>query len=234
MLNKSIQDLRRFQKRTFILGMGKAFFSFVLISKLYYLQILNKSKFGKLSDTNRVKIRILYPERGVIYDSTGNKIAENRIDYQITILKEDKNKIKENIKKLSNFLSFSKEEKVFIEKNFKKNSLDDFIIVKKNLSWEELEIFEYYSYLFPYLSINKQKVRNYRNGLAFSHVIGYVGYSTKKKDSKLQELKIGKTGFEQKYNSILQGKEGLQKIESHASGKIVRLLEAKKVNQVKI
>ena len=29
---------------------------------------------------------------------TGNKIAENRIDYQITILKEDKNKIKENIK----------------------------------------------------------------------------------------------------------------------------------------
>ena len=95
------------------------------------------------------------------------------------------------------------------------------------MSWEELEIFEYYSYLFPYLSINKQKVRNYRNGLAFSHVIGYVGYSTKK-DSKLQELKIGKTGFEQKYNSILQGKEGLQKIESHASGKIVRLLEAKK------
>ena len=228
MLNKSIQDLRRFQKRTFILGMGKAFFSFVLISKLYYLQILNKSKFGKLSDTNRVKIRILYPERGVIYDSTGNKIAENRIDYQITILKEDKNKIKENIKKLSNFLSISKEEKVFIQKNFKKNSLDDFIIVKKNLSWEELEIFEYYSYLFPYLSINKQKVRNYGNGLAFSHVIGYVGYSTKKKDSKLQELKIGKTGFEQKYNSILQGKEGLQKIESHASGKIVRLLEAKK------
>ena len=120
MLNKSIQDLRRFQKRTFILGMGKAFFSFVLISKLYYLQILNKSKFGKLSDTNRVKIRILYPERGVIYDSTGNKIAENRIDYQITILKEDKNKITEYIKKLSNFLSISKEEKVFIQKNFKK------------------------------------------------------------------------------------------------------------------
>ena len=58
MLNKNIQDLRTFQKRTFILGMGKAFFSFVLISKLYYLQILNKSKFGKLSDTNRVKIRI--------------------------------------------------------------------------------------------------------------------------------------------------------------------------------
>ena len=50
----------------------------------------------------------------------------------------------------------------------------------------------------------------------------------RKKDSKLQELKIGKTGFEQKYNSLLQGKEGLQKIESHASGKIVRLLEAKK------
>ena len=96
------------------------------------------------------------------------------------------------------------------------------------MSWEELEIFEYYSYLFPYLSINKQKVRNYRNGLAFSHVIGYVGYSTKKKDSKLQELKIGKTGFEQKYNSLLQGKEGLQKLNHMQVEKLLDYLRQKK------
>ena len=228
MLNKNIQDLRNFQKRTFILGAGKAIFSFLLISKLYYLQILNKSKFGKLSDTNRVKIRITYPQRGVIFDSEGQKIAENRIDYQITILKEDKKFIKNNLKQLSKFLFFTKDEKDFIMKNLKKRSFDDYLIIKKNLNWDELEVFEYYSYLFPYLSINKQKVRSYNSNLAFSHVIGYVGYSKKNKDNKLQELKIGKTGFEQKYNSLLQGKEGLQKVESHASGKIVRLLQAKK------
>ena len=98
MLNKNLHDLRKFQKRTFILGMGKTIFSLLLISKLYYLQVLNKSKFGKLSETNRVKIRIIYPQRGIIFDSLGRKLAGNRIDYQITILKEDKDLIKENIK----------------------------------------------------------------------------------------------------------------------------------------
>ena len=212
MLNRNLQDLRTFQRRTFILGMGKAFFSFVLISKLYYLQILNKSKFGKLSDTNRVKIRILYPERGVIYDSTGSKIAENRIDYQITILKEDKSKIADNIKKLSNFLSFSEEEKDFIKKNLKKKSLDDFIIVKKNLSWDELEVFEYYSYLFPYLSINKQKVRNYNNSLAFSHVIGYVGYSTKKKIVNYKNSRLVRLVSNKNITLYFKGKKGFKKL----------------------
>ena len=90
MLNKQIEEFRKFQKRTLILGIGKSLFSLVIVSKLYYLQILNKSKFGKLSETNRIKIRILYPERGIIADNYGKKLAENRIDYQITILKEDK------------------------------------------------------------------------------------------------------------------------------------------------
>ena len=42
------------------------------------------------------------------------------------------------------------------------------------------------------------------------------------------ELKVGKTGFEKVYNNQLIGKEGIQKVESNSSGKVVRLLDAKK------
>ena len=62
MMNKDIEDFRGFQRRSMILGIGKAFFSFILIGKLYYLQIINQSKYGKLSESNRIKIRILYPD----------------------------------------------------------------------------------------------------------------------------------------------------------------------------
>lgn len=227
MLNKQIEEFRKFQKRTLILGIGKSLFSLLIVSKLYYLQILNKSKFGKLSETNRIKIRILYPERGIITDNNGKKLAENRIDYQITILKEDKQYLKQTLQGLGKIITFSKNEVDLLEKNLKKRSLDDFVIVKRNLTWSELEIFEYYSHNFPYFSINKQKVRDYKNSQAFSHVIGYVGFSPKKKDSKLNELKIGKSGVEEKYNTILQGKEGIQKVESNSSGKVISLLDAK-------
>ncbi len=228
MLNKQIEEFRRFQKRTLILGVCKSMFSLLIISKLYYLQILNKSKFGKLSETNRIKIRILYPERGIIRDNNGKNLAANRIDYQLTILKEDKKFLSGTLNSLGKIITLSKNELTLLEKNLKKRSLDDFVIVKRNLTWEELEIFEYYSYNFPYLSINKRKVRDYKNSYAFSHVIGYVGFSSQKNDSKLNELKIGKSGVEEKYNLILQGKEGIQKVESNSSGKVISLLDAKK------
>ena len=77
MLNKQIEEFRKFQKRTLILGIGKSILSLLIVSKLYYLQILNKSKFGKLSETNRIKIRVLYPERGVISDIKGKSNNSN-------------------------------------------------------------------------------------------------------------------------------------------------------------
>ena len=92
-MNKEIEQYKKFEKRIFILGLGKAFFTSLLVGKLYYLQILNKSKFGKLSETNRIKIKIIYPERGVIFDRFGKEIASNRIDYQISLLKEKKMKL---------------------------------------------------------------------------------------------------------------------------------------------
>ena len=89
-MNRDIEEHKGFQKRIFILGLGKAILSSLIIGKLYYLQILNRSKFGKLSEDNRTKIKILYPERGIIFDQNNIRIAENRIDYQISLLKEKK------------------------------------------------------------------------------------------------------------------------------------------------
>ncbi len=225
-MNRDIEEYKGFQRRVLILGFGKAILSSLIIGKLYYLQILNKSKFGKLSEDNRTKIKILYPERGIIFDQNNKKIAENRIDYQLSILKEKKSLINQEIFKLQKILYITEDDLLQLKKNIKRNTLDDFITIKKNLTWEELEIFEYFSHKFPFMSITKEKVRSYDNNYAFSHVIGYVGYNSSIKNKKKSpDLKIGKTGIEKIYNKILIGKEGWQKIESNSSGTIVRKLD---------
>ena len=81
------QQLRR---RSLILGVSKSLFTFLVCGKLYYLQILNKSKYGKLSDLNRTKVKILYPERGKIFDLYNKPIASNRLDFQLNIFREKK------------------------------------------------------------------------------------------------------------------------------------------------
>lgn len=200
-MNKEIEDYKKFQKRVLLLGIGKAILTSLLVGKLYYLQILNKSKFGRLSETNRVKVKVLYPERGIIFDSLGRKIAQNRIDYQITLLKKEKKNIDESIINLKKIIDISEYDILQIKKNIKRNNFDDFITIKKNLKWDELEIINYFSHQFPFLEIKKEKVRSYKNNFAFSHVIGYVGYQTQKKQTKsLPDLKVGKTGIENVYN----------------------------------
>mgnify|MGYP003347918530 CR=1 FL=1 len=90
MITRDLSYTQKVRRRSLILGGIKSLFTIVVCGKLYYLQILNKSKYGKLSDLNRTKVKILYPERGVIFDKFGNPIASNRLDYQLTIFKEKK------------------------------------------------------------------------------------------------------------------------------------------------
>ena len=173
-MNREIEEYKKFEKRIFILGIGKAAFTALLIGKLYYLQILNKLKFGKLSETNRVKIKIIHPERGIIFDKNGLEIASNRIDYQISFLKEKEKYLSMNVHNLRKIIKITNEDLTFAKRNFKRNRLNDFVTIKKNLTWNELETFEYFSHKFPFLDITKEKVRSYKNNYAFSHVIGYV------------------------------------------------------------
>ena len=109
MITRDLSHTQKVRRRSLILGGIKSLFTIVVCGKLYYLQILNKSKYGKLSDLNRTKVKILYPERGVIFDKFGIPIASNRLDYQLTIFKEKKELINRYVSKLKNIIFFLKE-----------------------------------------------------------------------------------------------------------------------------
>ena len=58
-MNKAVKKSKTLRRRAFILGMSKSLITGIVISKLYYLQILQKSKYGKLSESNKTKINFL-------------------------------------------------------------------------------------------------------------------------------------------------------------------------------
>ena len=61
---------------------------------------------------NRTKIKIVYPERGTIFDLYGYPIASNKIDYQLSIFKDQKDLINKYVYKLNGHINFT-------EKDFK-------------------------------------------------------------------------------------------------------------------
>ena len=84
-MSKDLNLEKKIKRRALLLGISKSFFTLLVFGKLYYLQILQKSKYGKLSDLNRTKVKILYPERGIIFDLYDKPIASNKVDYQLSI-----------------------------------------------------------------------------------------------------------------------------------------------------
>ena len=220
-------DSQLLRRRSFVLGGLKTLFTLVVFGKLYHLQILDKLKYGKLSDLNRIKVKILYPERGIIYDLYNNPIALNRPDFQLNIFREKEDLITKYISSLRNVVEFSEKDLADLKENIKNKDLSDFIIMKKNLGWNQLEAFELISNNFPFLIINKEKTRSYNNNFIFSHVIGYVGYRKDLKNKKLNNLKFGISGIEKLFDKILLGKDGWIKLETNSKGKIKKELNKK-------
>ena len=142
-MSRDVNLEKKLRRRALILGLSKSFLSLLIFGKLFYLQILQKSKYGKLSDINRLKVKILYPERGTIFDFYDEPIASNKTDYQLSIFKDKKNLINKYILKLNGHIEFSQRDLQDIKVNLSQQDLSDFIIIKKSLTWNELEFLEF-------------------------------------------------------------------------------------------
>lgn len=84
-----------------------------------------------------------------------------------------------------------------------------------------------------FTSLEIDTIRSYPQGLAFSHVLGYVGEVSLEEldDLKYANYKlgdrVGRTGVEQIYESYLKGVDGSEIIEIDANGKKIRTLKFK-------
>ena len=136
----------------------------------------------------------------------------------------------------------SDEDIEYVNKNYKnKAKLNRELIVKRNLTVEEIARFEIRKHKFPGVLIDERYSRENLYPNLFSHSIGYVGNID---DDMLEEILfdqelqpketifrysngnlIGKTGLENIYDNDLRGFFGKKIYEVDASGKLLREIE---------
>ena len=76
-------------RRMFILTSIKVAVFFGIISRLFYLQIAENIKYQSLSDKNRLREWKVPPQRGIIEDFFGEKIAGNTQIFQLHMVPEE-------------------------------------------------------------------------------------------------------------------------------------------------
>ncbi|NQY43821.1 MAG: penicillin-binding protein 2, partial [Legionellales bacterium] len=60
--------------------------SIILLSRLFFLQVIEKEKFSTLSERNQLTVIPFEAKRGLIYDRNGKILAKNYSIYNIEIV----------------------------------------------------------------------------------------------------------------------------------------------------
>ena len=226
-------------RRMFILLSLKIVVFIGIVSRLFYLQISENIKYRSLSDKNRLREWKVAPQRGVIEDYFGNKIAKNKQVFELHMIPEDVPNIEQLFFKLARIINFTEKDKKNILRKLKKRKPWEPIIISDNLSWREFSRLNLYLHEIQGIKPAIALAREYTGDGVSSHIIGYVSEVSVKdlEQSKLLReinipgLKTGKIGIEKNFNDSMIGTPGLQRFEVNAFGK--RIKELKLINGIK-
>ena len=94
-------------RRMFLLTAAKAVVMFGIVGRLVSLQINERTKYKTLSDKNRFREWKLVPQRGVIEDFFGKKIADNTQSFQLHMIPEDVPNMETLFFRLSKVIDFN-------------------------------------------------------------------------------------------------------------------------------
>ena len=102
------------------------------------------------------------------------------------------------------------------------------IVLKPSLTQDETLIFSARAAEFPGISLERSAVREYQDGLIFSHILGYEGKIRKEELAEYPDYlpidSIGKQGIEKSYESELRGKRGADRVEVDSRGAVKKAL----------
>jgi penicillin-binding protein 2 len=209
------EDLSLILKRARVVFYVLAGLLALILGYYWKVQILDHQKYWQLAEANRLRERVLPAPRGVITDRNGKLIlADNTAGFKVSIIRENIKDFEASCRNTSRLLSIDEADlKARIEK-YRSVAAFQPIVVKDNLTTEEVAQIESRKLEFPELEVEVEPKRSYPFGMSAAHVIGYLqelspedfksGVAGKRHWGDM----AGRTGIERQYDDVLTGEDG--------------------------
>ena len=237
-INERYSEKRNFFKRLLFVYIFFGILFLYLIYKTFSLQVSSFTDYELASLENKTREFLVQPRRGIIYDRNGKIIVNNKPSYNLILSPERVDDINILISAIKEFINLSDAEIKNINDSFpNKKKLNREVVIKRNLTEEEIARFEVRNYKFPNVQIAERYSRENLYPYLFSHSIGYVGNLN---EDELREILLsqglkssetiftysggflnGKTGVEYIYDEKLRGSFGKKIYEVDASGRLL-------------
>lgn len=215
-----------------------------LISRLFYLQIIQTQQFEQLSERNRTRLITIPARRGDILDRNGELLAASKPVFSILYTPSEGDDLENVAAKLESFLNdpnITKESiiKTVNEHPRKYASVEIARLPYGEEGWETVSRLEENRRELPGISIEEQPIRLYPNGALAGHILGYVGKINEKELEANRQYQygmqdwIGKTGVERFAELVryekgtvigLRGKDGVRQVEVDAGNRRIQEL----------
>ncbi|MCB0415451.1 MAG: penicillin-binding protein 2 [Bdellovibrionales bacterium] len=203
----------------------------MIVTRLWYLQILKGEELRDYSEKNRIKETKIPAQRGLILDRNGEVLVDNLPGFSVTITPQYAKDLTETADDLSPILDIPSPKIIStVKKSRSSNGLFWPAKIKENLSLDEVVRVKKLRLYHEGLDIHPIVVRHYPLGENGAQLFGYVGEISKRQISRMNNKYkgqirfeqgdiIGKSGLEQKWESSVRGKNGIRFVEVDARGR---------------
>lgn len=218
-----------FSRRLFIILVFKIIILTIILGRFIFLQLIKHKEYKERSIKNYSKYFIIPPDRGIIYDCNGKKIAYNASYWRV--IHKNIKKDPETIAKTLDIIGISAKNKEIILKEYTKHPFEEFIVYEY-LTPQQITNIELNLKNLDGIFTDTGQARHYKDVFAYSNLIGYVKYPTTRDlqsgISSHPDIKVGAKGLERYYNQSLTGKPGMKSIEVNAYGHKIKDLSYQK------
>lgn len=215
-----------------------------LVSRLFYLQVIENQQYQQVSESNRLRLISTPARRGDILDRDGELLATSKPVFAILLTPSNNIDVEAVAEKLETTLNDPEITKESILETVSKQTrkyvpVEITRVPYEDRGWETVARLEENRMELPGVSIEEQPLRIYPKGNLAGHIIGYVG---KINETELEENRqyqygiqdwIGKTGVERFAELItydqgtvvgLRGNDGVRQVEVDAGNRRVQEL----------
>jgi len=218
----ALPELHRRLKWVALIGIGALF---VLVGRLWQLQVMRGESYYERTVSNVVKERYLPSVRGKILDRKGVALADNRPAFNIYATPRLLTRPLEA--ELVRMLGLSDDEIAKIDERLevgRKRDPRTAIVVLEDQGRDRAALVEQSLARLPGVEIHHEPYRYYPQGDLAAHLIGYMTQMTAAEAERLgnqgydaSEL-VGRYGLEDKWENYLRGKKGIERFAVDARG----------------
>ncbi len=212
---KEYRSERRLHRRITLIHVGIAALVVAYVLAFWYLQMVRGDAYRVLAENNRLRRIPVPPTRGVVFDRNSEVLASTRPALNLILVREGLRDADDQLRRLEQVIGLPYEATKARLKAMKSRPTFEPLVLREDVTLADVAKVESRREWFPSVVVQQSSLRDYPDGRAIAHAVGYVGEVTEEQlaqptgEFPLQPGDIvGKAGLEKTYDDALRGKRG--------------------------